>query len=361
MSTSGAIIYLISPVLVGSAMDSLGFDSDGAGLLIAAYFGGYTLINISAVVWLHRTNVRNTAWAAAIALVFGLLFGTTQSSLGGAIVSMLVSGAGAGLLYGISIGIIGRSEEADRYFGVALGAQLLFGSIMLFVAPAVIGPKWGYDGILVGTAVYVGVLSLAIAWSPDTCSKHGARTNDGDGSQLPVVLAAVLAVLVWFAGYSGVYAFLERIGVAGGLTGTQIGIVFSATIITGMTGALGAAWLGDRFGRVLPHVVGAMGTIVTFVLLQGQPELFRFSIAIVCLTLSLNFWLAYMLGAATSADTEGRYAVLTTAALGLGATLGPAIAGGLVSGSGYPAMFIFASVAVLLGLAIITSVIRKTL
>ena len=38
MSSSGAIIYLIAPVLTGTAMDSLAFDSEQAGLLLAAYF-----------------------------------------------------------------------------------------------------------------------------------------------------------------------------------------------------------------------------------------------------------------------------------------------------------------------------------
>ena len=45
MSSSGSIIYLIAPVLIGSAMDSLAFDSEQAGLLLAAYFLGYTPVS----------------------------------------------------------------------------------------------------------------------------------------------------------------------------------------------------------------------------------------------------------------------------------------------------------------------------
>ena len=45
MSSSGAIIYLIAPVLIGTAMDSLALDSEQAGLLLAAYF--LSLIHIS--------------------------------------------------------------------------------------------------------------------------------------------------------------------------------------------------------------------------------------------------------------------------------------------------------------------------
>jgi len=359
LSTAGSLVYLISPVLVGSAMDSLALSSDDAGLLVAAYFAGYTLINLSAVAWLHRVNVRHAAFAAGVVFIAGLLVGTTQAGLAGSALALFVSGTGAGLLYGISIGIIGRSEEADRYFGIALGAQLLFGSLLLFSAPALLAPRWGYDGILVGTAAYVALLCTAVGWSPESIEKAG-RNAAGPGSpNLPLVLGGVAALLVWFTGYSGVYAFVERIGTSGGLSGTQIGAVLSLTIVTGMTGALAAAWLGDRFGRLLPHFIGAAGTALTLMLLYGEPGLLRFSAAIVCLTLSLNFWLAYMLGAVTAVDVQGRYAVLTTAALGIGATFGPAVAGGLVAAGGYLPMFAFAAAAIATGLAIMTAILRR--
>ena len=67
--------------------------------------------------------------------------------------------------------------------------------------------------------------------------------------------------------------------------------------------------------------------MITIVLLSNSPGILQYSLAIVALTLSLNFWLAYMLGSVTRVDISGRYAVLTTAALGGGAMIGPAISG----------------------------------
>ena len=69
MSSSGAIIYLIAPVLIGTAMDSLAFDSERAGLLLAAYFLGYTLITTSAVFWLNRVNMRSAAWLSSFIFI----------------------------------------------------------------------------------------------------------------------------------------------------------------------------------------------------------------------------------------------------------------------------------------------------
>ena len=360
MSSAGAIVYLISPVLVGSAIDSLGLTNDQAGLLIASYFAGYTIITISAVAWLHKVNMRTAAWLSSLAFIASLVIGTSVSSLAGAMLTMLVGGAGAGMLYGISITIISQSDDPDRYFGFALASQLLLGSALLFAGPAYIGPNWGYSGILAATAVFVALMSLVIPWAPRAISSLG---TDEKGAEQSVPVASILtgigAVLVWFTGYSGIYAFIERIGVEGGLTGHQIGLVLSLTILTGLAGALGAAWMGDRFGKIKPHLIGAIGAIVTVVLLLDGPELIRYSFAIVCLTLSINFWLAYMLGGVAAIDTSGRFAVLVTAALGVGATIGPAIAGGLIANSNYLPMLAFSLVAIMIGLAIIVSVLRR--
>ncbi len=360
MSSAGSIVYLISPVLVGSAIDSLGLSSDQAGLLIASYFAGYTIITISAVAWLYRVNMRTAALVSSLAFVASLLIGTTVSSLTGAILTMLVGGAGAGMLYGISITIISQSDDADRYFGIALASQLLLGSALLFAGPAYIGPNWGYSGILAATAVFVALMSVVIPWAPRAVSSAVGNDQSADSS-VPVasILTGIGAVLVWFTGYSGIYAFVERIGVDGGLTGHQIGLVLSLTILTGLAGALGAAWLGDRYGKIKPHLIGAIGALITAVLLLGTPELIRYSFAIVFLTLSLNFWLAYMLGGVAAIDTSGRFAVLVTAALGVGATIGPAIAGGLIANSNYLPMLAFSLVAIMMGLAIIVSVLRR--
>ena len=360
MSAAGAIVYLISPVLVGSAMDSLGLSSDQAGLLIASYFVGYTLITISAVAWLPRVNLRTTAWASSVVFIGALLIATTQTALAGSIVSMAIAGTGAGMLYGISITIVGQSDDPDRYFGIALASQLLLGSVLLFAGPAWIGPNWGYYGILIATAAFATLMSVATIWSPVAIAK-GPVTVSGEPVMVPMpfVLISIVAVLIWFTGYSGIYAFIERIGVDGGLTGQQIGLVLSLTIITGLTGALGAGWLGDRYGKLKPHFAGAVGAAITIVLLSGQPTLLRYSLAIIFLTLSMNFWLAYMLGAVAAIDTSGRYAVLTTAALGVGATMGPGIAGGLISDSGFTPMFVFAAIAIVIGLVVIVNVLRR--
>lgn len=354
MSSSGAIVYLISPVLIGSAIEHLSFSSDQAGLLIASYFTGYTLITLTAILWFHRCNLRTTAWLSSLIFGASLIIGAGSTSPTIAMFSLLIGGAGAGLLYGISITIISQSSDPGRYFGFALAAQLVLGSPLLFAGPAYISPQWGYSGVLLATATFVALMSLATNWVPKSIANHQPDTVSVSlPDNKPLIFTAILAITIWFIGYSGIYAFIERIGSAGGLTGYEIGLILSLTITTGLAGALGAAWMGNRYGNVKPHLIGSVGTLITVLLLLDQPGLIRYTVAIVFLTLSMNFWLAYMLSGVAAADISGRYAVLATAALGIGATLGPAIAGGLIEGFNYSPMLAAGLAAILLGTGLI--------
>lgn len=223
MSSSGAIIYLISPVLIGGAMEHLGLSSDQAGLLIASYFAGYTLVTLTAVLWLHRCNLQITAWLSTMAFSASLVIGSASVSPNIAMLTLFIGGAGAGLLYGISIMIISQSSDPGRYFGFALAAQLVLGSPLLFAGPAYISPEWGYSGILLATAAFVGLMSIATHWAPKTIVAPQASTALAEPQEnRTLIFTVIAAVMIWFIGYSGIYAFIERIGATGGLTGYEI-------------------------------------------------------------------------------------------------------------------------------------------
>jgi predicted MFS family arabinose efflux permease len=328
--------------------------------MLSAYFGGYTLITISAVFWLHRFRRRPVAITSAIVFIAGLLAAASNEAFAVVMAAMIGAGAGAGMLYGLFVAIIAESDEPERNFGFALASQLALGSVMLFLGPAVLGPRWGLAGILLGTAVFVVVICCCIPWIPEPAGDAGDQqpSDDRTAPQTPV-FAGIVALLLWFTGYSGIYALVERIGVDGGLDGMTIGAVLSATLVTGIGGAMSAALISDRFGHKRPHLVGMAGTLVALILLSGRPGLAGYSVAVGFLTFSWNFWLAYLLGTIASADFQRRYAVLTTAALGLGATIGPGLAGGLVTGNQFQPIFILAGITISLGLVIILWVLSS--
>ena len=110
-----------------------------------------------------------------------------------------------------------------------------------------------------------------------------------------------------------------------------------------------------------PHWLGMAGTVVTVGLLSNEPSLLQYSLAIIALTLTLNFWLAYMLGGVTRVDISGRYAVLTTAALGGGAMVGPAISGFVLQQSDMLQVLLVSLALIFAGFSGITMALRRFL
>ena len=79
---------------------------------------------------------------------------------------LLISGAGAGILYGLSIAVIAETDQPDKNYGIALASQLIFGSILLFLGPSLIIPTWGLSGLFIGTAIFVGFIGACLPWMP---------------------------------------------------------------------------------------------------------------------------------------------------------------------------------------------------
>ena len=63
-------------------------------------------------------------------------------------------------------------------------------------------------------------------------------------------VAVMVGMFAFEAGQSGVFTFIDQIGIQAGLDADQRGTVLGATSFMGMAGAVLAAWLGTRFGRV---------------------------------------------------------------------------------------------------------------
>ncbi len=359
ISVAGSIVYLISPIMIGSAMESFNFTSSQSGFMLSVYFAGYTLITASAIYWLPRMNSRHVAFYATVSFIFSLLIAAISRNYSTILMMMLISGAGAGILYGLSVAIIAETDEPDKNYGIALASQLILGSILLFLGPSFLVPKWGLAGLFVGTAIFVAVIGVCLPWMP-TQLRQSTIERDGNipnTTKVPVFFS-IIALFVWFTGLSGVYAFIERIGSESGIDGLTIGIILSFTIITGVSGALSATFFGNNLRKESQHIVGSIGILIAINLLILTPGLVRYIVAICLLTYFWNLWLAFFLGTIANVDTDNRYPMLTTVALGLGATFGPGIAGRLVESSTFNPLFIFSNLMILTSLIMILYVVR---
>ena len=85
------------------------------------------------------------------------------------------------------------------------------------------------------------------------------------GGRLSLGIASLVALSIGFAGFAGLWAFLERIAVDNAFEPGFINTWLAVGLITSGLGPIAAAVLEDRLGRIVPMglaIIIAMGTLV---------------------------------------------------------------------------------------------------
>ena len=202
----------------------------------------------------------------------------------------------------------------------------------LLLFPYIAAP-WGYQGVVISLAV-MSVLSLLLTrWIPDRGKKVAISSVDSGRGAIPMkpLILGLIVVLLWFTGLSGVWAFIERAGIASGLDQASVGGVLAAGMGIGMISALMAAWLGDRFGRYWQSVVSLTVHAFLAILIVASGSTSVYIVSVLLFTFVWNLGLPYLMGLIATADISGRFVVLTIAAQALGNTIGPTIAGSVAT------------------------------
>jgi MFS family permease len=137
---------------------------------------------------------------------------------------------------------------------------------------------------------------------------------------------------------------LAQIGEHTGLDEYEVGNVITVTSLAGLSGGVVATWMGGRFGRKWPIVLG-LGLNVIAAIGIG---LTTSSLSYITFNLLWNaayyFVVPYLMGAMAAMDDLGRWVVASDGIWTLGDAAGPAVAGTLVEWGGYPSLALLAMV-----------------
>ena len=355
LSAAGALFVNIMPIFLGSAAEQMSLNDQQIGLLGSAYLAGFAIVAAASPFWIIRFNWQRLAFCSFVAVI-SLLVICAYSDQHSELLALLIGiGMGGGILYTLGIAIIAQCKDPDRGFGFKMVAEIGSGIILMIVLPAYVMEQWGFQGVIGGIALMLTVFAFAVIWLP----KQGLSQQLSDTTSSPEVpggskLAAwigLITFLVFFSGINGVWAFIERVGNDIGMDSVAIGNVLSLSLFMGGIGALVAGILGNRFGRMLPLIVGHLAMAFAVFLLATRGDHLSYAIA-VCLI--MGFWpfvMAYQMGLVVSADSTGRITVLISAALASGGAIGPGIAGFLKTGESYLPVYMMSGVLTLLSLA----------
>lgn len=359
VSGVGALLFAIMPVFAAAIADQFNYGEEQVGDLVAAFFPGYTLIGVSSMFWILNFNWRVISLiglALGVSGIGAMAFLTGYTAL---TIAMVIGGIGMGTLYALATAIIGEASDPDRGFGIKLGLETAPGAILILILSAYVVGAFGFKGVVfvfVGVSLLLGASGYFLPVSgpkghhgPDGASRTDEKL-ELSGWLLPFI--GLLAGFFYFSGLAGGWGFLEIIGDTKGLSAGGVGNVLFLGMFSTIAGGLFAAWLGDRFGRVIP-LAGAIGLyVVGILLIRSSTNIWIFGIGSISFLITLNFALAFVFGLTASVDVSGRLIVLSAAALSSGAVVGPALAGRLIEARGYETMLAFVALSGLLCLGL---------
>jgi MFS transporter, DHA1 family, inner membrane transport protein len=323
------MFFLVMPMYVGALFEDYGFTNAQIGYLISIELGCAALASLTALFWLRQVNWRT------VLLVFLFLLGAMNalSILTGGVYEKLlliraVAGFSAGAMMAVALAALGDTENQDRNFALGVMGQLGISGCLLLVLPYFI-TRWGAASIFTVFLIACAIAAPLIRWLPSTGKAPVAKRITERRSLMPLWGLAGSAAI--FVGQAAVWAFIERMGSAAGLSPSTIGLALGSSVLAGIAGALAASWLADRKGRRIPMAIAMIGEVVCLLFLFGGYTTAIYFSVVIFYSVCWNFWLPYQMGVIAETDVSGRFVALITLSQAVGIAVGPALVGPMIN------------------------------
>jgi len=371
-----SVMFLnISPMVTGVVVDSFGFSNAQAGQLVGIPLFAMAFVNFTQVFWIRSVrHWRLMLWVSISLMMLGYIGAAYLSAYEALMVCYVFLGAAIGAVYGASMTLISDSHDPDRGFGGAQLAQVVISAPLMIAIPAVIVPAYGFPGLMLSLAalpfmclflvrlipdegLYARVSSLT---ENDPLSVGGVMSTQGGSLHSKLATwCTLLAVVFFMQGYTGLWVFIERIGVERGLESTFIGSMLAITGVVGGCSALIPIVLGDRFGRLIPTTAGVLLFSISAVLLDLAGDL-SFIIACIFQGVSYAVCAPYIFAQLAACDRGGKFTAALPALIVASSGMGPLFSGWLFSDS-YMPVLLFCGGSVVLALAFMGLAHRKAM
>jgi predicted MFS family arabinose efflux permease len=334
LSVIGASVFIVQPGFVQGLVESYGFTEQQAGYVASAEIWGIALTTVALALGLH-----NLSWQRTLKISLGLFIGGNLASLYGDDLGLFsamrfIAGLGSGGLVGLTFTIVGLTRLPDRNFGFLIMGVLTYGALGLWAMPLALELA-GIQGVIVFFAVFGATGWFALPALPDSGEEHLQVEADAIDLATSFRIFAILAMFTYFFAQGVIWAYLFLIGLDGGLSGQSVANGLMVSQFLGIAGALLAAMLGNRFGRILPLAIGILGGAAVLGALFGQFTAVVYGLTVCVYNFAWNLTHPFLLAAMASFDQHGRVVVYAVAAQMLGLAVGPAFAATLLEDSNY--------------------------
>ncbi len=330
----GPEVFIVQPGFVQGLVAHYRFSEQQAGYVASAEMWGLALTTLTMSWVASRLDWRKLLWVSTLIVVGGNLGSLATVDPVGFAVWRFVAGLGCGVLVSLSFTLVGLTANPDRNFGYLIAAVLTYGAFGLWLMPAAFD-RVGMQGLIVFFALFPLLALPLLRYLPRSGEEQVQVESDAVDLGAGLQAMAVATMLGYFLAQGAVWAYLFLIGLGGGVDEQGVANGLTISQFLGIAGALMAAALGKRFGRLWPLCIGILGGIVPLLFLFGRFSALEYGVLVSGYNFAWNLTHPYLLAAIASFDRSGRLVVHAVGAQMLGLAIGPAIAATVVGADDY--------------------------
>lgn len=351
----GAAVTILMPLVVGAFSDSGAFSEQQVGFLTAADVAGILLASISAFFWVRRCHWQRWIQISLLLFIGMNLLTLFTSQFPALLLVRFLAGVGCGIGYSIALAALGDRTNPDKAFGAMVTVQVVFGTLGFWVLPYITS-VWGYQGLFQFFNLFLLVALILVSISSPADENKKAQTLPPIGGSYLPVLFVFLGVVAYYFAQGTVWAYLERIGVAAGLTVAEVGAILGWGFAISACGSILAAKFVAVVGRNLSLWLTAvlqLGCLLALYLM-AQPHIWLiYALATVVYQIFWSFIIPIMMGIFSDADKSGRLIVFCVTAFKVGLVIGPPVAAAVVSHFGVIHVLWLGAVAIVLSVMLL--------
>ena len=331
----GAEVFAVQPGFVQGLVAHGGFTDKQAGDLAGLEMVGYASTTILMVFLSRRINWRLlTIFSVAMAVV-GNLASTLTSDFWLFGITRVVVGIGSGGMTAIGFATVSLTSRPDRNFGVMITTVLVYAALVMVLMPSIYDLA-GLNGILFVFAAFAAASIPFVRYVPTSGAQQGPIERDAVQLERPWIVTALAAMFCYFLAQGVVWAYLFLIGTGDGASEQSVANGLTLSQFTGIAGAMTAAIVGIRFGRLPFLTLGilcAVLPLIAFLIVKQTP--FNYLLAVLAYNFGYNLIHPFLLGTIASIDKTGRVIFYAVALQESGLAVGPFIAARVIDEGKY--------------------------
>jgi len=323
-------VFIVQPGFVQGMVEYLRFTDAEAGYVASAEMFGLAATTILMSFVAARVNWRYVILVSLLLMFVANALSTVVTDLQGFAALRFVAGLGGGSLVSLGFAIVGMSSNPDRNFGLMIMWVLTYGALGLFVMPAAYEWAASMNAVLWFFALFPLAAVPLVRHLPANGETSAQAAGGATTITAGLKLLALLAMLAYFTAQGIVWAYLFLIGLAGGLDDQAVANGLTLSQFAGIAGALLAAVLGSRLGRLMPLMVGILGGALCLYFLVDEFTFLVFALAVCIYNFAWNVVHPFLLAAMADFDRRGRVVVYAVAMQMVGLAFGPGLAASLL-------------------------------